>query len=145
MLRSGRNRDRQKCIVPCRLVTGAVKRAKNEWLQDKARIVEVGMLSGHSKGNAWGNMREIRKRRAGLRPIRTRVIGRKVVTGVLAAAALTGFLNIGSSFSSDVINDVRNCPIDESLAAPPSEDEIIDDVCKMNGNKASGKMVCCLK
>ena len=53
-LKSGRNSDRQKCIVQRRLVTGAVKRAKNEWLQDG------------KDGRSWDVMREIQKGWAGL-------------------------------------------------------------------------------
>ena len=146
-LRSGRNSDRQRYIAQRRLVAGAVKRAKNEWLQEKARIVEVGMLSSGSKGNAWKSMREIQKGRAGLRPTMTRVIRKVSGDGCVGRVEslqnwqdhFRNILNIRSSFSTDVINDVRDCPIDESLAAPPSEDEIIDVLCKMKGNKASGK------
>ena len=126
-----------------------MKRAKNEWLQEKARIVEVGMLSSGCKGNAWKkSMREIQKGQAGLRPTMTRVIrkasGDRCVGRVESLQHwqdhFRNILNIRSSFSTDVINNVRDCPIDESLAAPPSEDEIIDVLCKMKG---MGRMVCC--
>ena len=96
-LSSGRNSDRQRYIAQRRLVAGVVKRAKNEWLQEKARIVEVGMLSSGSKGSAWKSMRDIQKRWVGLRPTMTRVI-RKA-----------------------------------------GGDRCVGRVCKMKGNKASGK------
>ena len=40
---SGKNEDRQRYVVQRREV--AVRKAKNEWLQEKARAVEVGMLT----------------------------------------------------------------------------------------------------
>ena len=47
-LRSGRNSDRQRYVLQRREVTKTVKKAKNDWLQEKANDVEVTMLSGGS-------------------------------------------------------------------------------------------------
>lgn len=49
-LRSGKNEDRQRYILQRRLVNSAMKKAKNEWMQEKARGVEVEMLSRGSLG-----------------------------------------------------------------------------------------------
>ena len=49
-LRSGRNSDRQRYILQRREVTKAVKKAKNDWLQEKASEVEVAMMFGGLKG-----------------------------------------------------------------------------------------------
>ena len=49
-LRSGRSSDRQKYVAQRKTVAGAVKRAKNDWLQQKAKVVEAGMMSGRSGG-----------------------------------------------------------------------------------------------
>ena len=59
LLRSGRNSDRQKYVAQRKTGAGAVKRAKNDWLQQKAKAVEAGMMSGHSGGGAWRSMKEI--------------------------------------------------------------------------------------
>ena len=60
-LKSGSNWDRQKYVSQRRLVAGAVKQAKNDWQQEKARLVEVGMLSGGSSGLAWWSIRVMQK------------------------------------------------------------------------------------
>ena len=51
-----------------------MKQAKNDWLQEKARLVEVGMLSGSSSELAWQSVWETQKRRTGLRPVTTKII-----------------------------------------------------------------------
>ena len=71
-LRSGRNSDRQKYVVQRKSVAGAVKRAKNDWLQQKAKAVEAGMMSGRSGRGAWQSMKEIQKESAGMRPVMTK-------------------------------------------------------------------------
>ena len=38
-----------------------MKQAINDWLQEKARFVEVGMLSGSSSGLVWQSIREMQK------------------------------------------------------------------------------------
>ena len=146
-LRSGRNSDRQRYVAQRRVVAGAVKKAKNEWLQEKARAVEVGMLSGGTGGGAWRCMREIQKGRAGMRPVMTRVIKKssgEVCVGRDEALLrwqehFGNVLNIRSSYLEDVINEVPDCPIDESLDAPPSDDEILEALGKMKSGKAGGK------
>ena len=60
-LKSGSNGDRQKYVSQRILVVGAVKHAKNDRLQEKARLVEVGMLSGGSSGLAWRSIWEMQK------------------------------------------------------------------------------------
>ena len=70
-LRSRRNSDRQRYMLQRREVLKAVKKAKNDWLQEK---VEVANLSGGSQRNMWKSLRELQRGRAGLRPVKTRVI-----------------------------------------------------------------------
>ena len=60
-LKSGSNGDRQKYVSQRKLVAGAVKQAINDWLQEKARFVEVGMLSGSYSGLAWQSIQEMQK------------------------------------------------------------------------------------
>ena len=51
-----------------------VKKAKDEWLQEKADEVEVARLSRGSHRNMWKSLRELQRGRAGLRLVRTRNI-----------------------------------------------------------------------
>ena len=44
MVRSHRNSDRQRNVLQRREVTKSIKKAKNDWLQDKAREVEVDVV-----------------------------------------------------------------------------------------------------
>lgn len=146
-LRSGENSDRKRYVAQRRVVAGTVKRAKNGWLQEKAKSVEVGMLSGGSGRNAWRCVREIQKGRSGLRPVMTRVIRKpsgEVCVGREESLLrwkdhFCNVLNIRSSFLDDVINEVPNHPIDESLDVPPTEDEILEVLGKMKSGKAGGK------
>ena len=112
----------------------AVKRVKNEWLQEKAKLVEVGWLAGGSGRSAWKYLREIQKGRVGLRPVMTKVIMKpsgEVCVGREESLLrwqdhFCQVLNIRSSFLDDVINEVPDHPIDESLDAPPYEDEVLE-------------------
>ena len=56
-LRSGRSCDRQRYVIQKREVTKAVKKAKNDWLQEKASEVEVAMQSGHAHRSMWKSVR----------------------------------------------------------------------------------------
>ena len=56
-LRSGKVSDHQRYVAQRRIVAGAVKKAKNEWLQKKAEEVERGLLSGHTSGGCWRSMK----------------------------------------------------------------------------------------
>ena len=128
-------------------MAGAVKRAKNDWLQEKAKAVEAGMMSGHSGGGAWQSMKEIQKGSAGMRPVMTKVI--KKSNGEMCVGRdeellrwkehFRNVLNIRSSYSENVINEVPDCPIDKSLDAPPSDDEVLEALMKTRSGKAGGK------
>ena len=48
-------------------------------------------------------------------------------------------INVRSSYLEDVINELPDRPIDESLDAPPSDDEILKALGKMKSGKAGGK------
>ena len=48
-------------------------------------------------------------------------------------------LNIRSSYLADVTDEVPDCPVDESLDVPPSDDEIQEALGKMKSGKAGGK------
>lgn len=73
-VRSGRNSDRQRYVLQRKEVTKAVKKAKNDWLQEKANEVEVVMLSGGCHRRVWKCLSELHRGRIGLRPVKTRTI-----------------------------------------------------------------------
>ena len=87
-------------------------------------------MSGRSGDGAWRSMKEIQKGSAGMRPVMTKVI--KKSNGKMCVGRdeellhwkehFRNVLNIRSSYSEDVINEVPDCPIDESLDAPPSDE-----------------------
>ena len=79
-----------------------MKQAKNDWQLEKARLVEVGMLSGGSSGLAWWSIREMQKGRAGLRPVTTKIIKSQIGMRVLARKK---YFSIGS-----IIFMVRGAP-----------------------------------
>ena len=37
----------------------AVKKAKNAWFQEKAREIEIGMLSGGSRRSVWSSFSDV--------------------------------------------------------------------------------------
>ena len=65
------NSDRQRYVLQRRKVTKAVKKAKNDWLQEKASEVDVAMLFGSSHRSMWKSLRELQWGSVGLRPVRT--------------------------------------------------------------------------
>ena len=146
-LSSRKNSDRKRYVVQRRLVAKTVKRVKNEWLQNRAREIEAGMLSRGSSAGAWKSLKDIKKGRAGLRPVLTKVV--KKANGELCIGRdeslqrwrehFHGVLNIRSSFLASVVDEVEDYPIDESLDVPPSEEEILDVIKLIKGGKAAGK------
>ena len=52
----------------------AVKKAKNDWLQEKANEVQLTMLSEDFHRSMWKSLRESQRGKVGLRPITTKTI-----------------------------------------------------------------------
>ena len=77
-LSSRKNIDRQRYAVQRRLAAKTVKRVKNKWLQIRAREMEAGMLSRSSSACAWKSLKDIKKGRAGLRPVLTKVVRKAI-------------------------------------------------------------------
>ena len=48
-------------------------------------------------------------------------------------------LNTRSNFEESVIQFAEQCPVREELAQPPAEDEVMEALGKLKGNKAGGK------
>ena len=143
-LMSGRNGDRQRYVLQRRSVNSAVKKAKNEWMQEKARAVEVGMLSSGSHGSMW---RELQRGKAGLRPVKTKTIRRangdpceSVEQAVWRwQEHFSHVLNIPSQFVEETVSSVASMRVREELSEPPSEDEILVAMGTLKSGKAGGK------
>jgi len=54
-LRSSRNEDRQQYVPKRRQVNREVRKAKNDWMQEKAKKVE---MMGNSHRGMWKNLME---------------------------------------------------------------------------------------
>ena len=146
-LRSGRNSDRQRYVLQRREVTKAVKKAKNDWLQEKASEVEVVMLFGGTQRSMWKSLRELQRGRVGLRPVRTRTI--KKVNGDPCESVeesvnrwqehFCQVLNVQSRYMEDTVASVQLMTVREELSMPPSEDEILAAMSSLKVGKAGGK------
>ena len=66
-----------------------VKKAKNEWLQEKANKVEVAVFSSDSCKKMWKSLRELLHGRAGMRSRRSMVIFVRVLRNLLTAGKST--------------------------------------------------------
>ena len=145
--RSGRNSDRQRYVAQRRKAAAAVKKAKNAWFQEKAREIEIGMLSGGSRRSVWSSLREIQRCLAGLRPVKSKVIRKsngEVCVGPEESLSrwqehFHTVLNVRSSFTESVLDSVRQCPVRDELDIPPSEEEVLGALSAVRGNKAGGK------
>ena len=127
-----------------REVAREVKRAKNNWFQQKAREVERGMNRG--KG-AWKGLREIQKGRAGLRSVKSSAVKHLDGTKCVGQDNTLQWwhehfelvLNVNSSFDKNVFQSVEQHPLRNEMAEPPSEEEVIEALGKLKNNKAPGK------
>ena len=54
-----------------RTVANSVRKAKNDWFQQKAQEVEDKVMQGVG---AWKDIRDLQRRRAGLLPTRTKAV-----------------------------------------------------------------------
>ena len=58
-LNSGKSTDRREYVALRQDVAKAVKKAKNDWLQEKAKEIESGMQSGSSRRGVWNSLKDI--------------------------------------------------------------------------------------
>ena len=95
----------------------------------------------------WSSLREIQRCRAGLRPVKSKVIRKlngEVCVGPEESLSrwqehFHTVLNVRSSFTESVLDSVRQCPVRDELDLPPSEEEVLGAVSAIRGNKAGGK------
>ncbi len=146
-LRSGRNSNRQRYVVRRREAMKAVRKARNDWLQEKASEVEHAMLTGHSHKSMWKSLRELQRGRASLRPVKSRNI--RKANGDLCVSVeesvdrwrehFCQVLNVRSQYSEVTVSNVEQMAVWSDLALPPSEDEILAALGSLKSNRAGGK------
>ena len=143
-LRTRCQHDRQRYVNQRREVAREVKRAKNNWFQQKAREVERGMRGGKC---AWKGLREIQRGRAGLRSIKRSAVKHLDGTQCVGQDDMLQrwrehfelVLNVNSHFDQNVFQSVEQHPLRSEMVEPPSEEEVIEALGKLNINKAPGK------
>jgi len=126
-LRSGRSDDRQRYVVKRREANMTVKKAKNEWMQEKTRKVEAGLLMGNSLGSMWKSLKELQRGKFGLRSVKTRTI-RKAKCDPCKVSDVLGrwqehfsqVLNVTSSYVVQAEASVPSCRVRTELDVPPS-------------------------
>ena len=142
------NSDRQRYVLQRRKVTKAVKKAKNDWLQEKASEVEVAMLFGSSHRSMWKSLRELQWGSVGLRPVRTRTIKKENGDPCESVEESVNHwqeyfcqvLNVQSCrYIEDTASSVQLMAVREELSMLPSEDEILAAMSSLKGGKAGRK------
>ena len=137
-------RDRQKYVAQRREVAREVRCAKNRWFQQKAGEVERAVRGG--KG-VWKGLREMQRGRAGLRPRQSCAV--KDCDGELCIGQdntlkhwhqhFSAVLNICSTFNPSVVEATVQHPVQEDLAEPPTEEEIMQAIGRLKCGRAGGK------
>ena len=143
-LSTGYHSDRQRYVSQRRAVAHEVRHAKNTWFQQKAQQVEIAMRGG--KG-VWNGLWDIQRGRAGLRPVKPKAIRNS--SGEICMGPESSLhrwhehfetvLNTRSNFEESVIQSAEQRPVRKDLAQPPAEDEVMEALGKLKGNKAGGK------
>ena len=113
-LNSGKSTDQREYVALRQEVARAVKKAKNDWLQEKAKEIESRMQSGSSRRGVWNSLKDIQKGRAGRRPLNSKAV-RKTNGEICKGPEETlnrwqehfnSLLNISSDVSQEVLNDI---------------------------------------
>ncbi len=105
------------------------------------------MLSGGSSRNVWSSLREIQRCRAGLRPVKAKVIRKsngEVCVGPEESLSrwqehFNTVLKVRSSFTESVLDSVQQGQVRDEMDLPPSEEKVFDALNAVRGNKAGGK------
>ena len=107
----------------------------------------AGKDSDAWREGVWNGLRDIQRGRAGPQPIKPRAIRNS--SGELCMGPegslhqwhghFETVLNIHSNFEESVIQSAEQCTVREELALPLVEDEVMEALGKLKGNKAGGK------
>ena len=130
-----------------RTVANSVRRAKNDWFEQKAQEVVDKVMRGVG---AWKDIRDLQRRRAGLLPTRPKAV--RNLDGKLCATTADSLrrwkqhfgtvLNTPSMFSKDMINSFPSYAVRDGMACIPSLQEVRDVLSLIAGGRAgdgSGK------
>ena len=146
-LNSGKSTDRKEYVALRKEVATAIKKAKNDWLQKKAKEIESKMQSGTSGRGVSNSLKDIQKGQAGRRPIILMAV-RKTNGEICKEPEETlnrwqehfnTLLNISSDVPQEVLDDIPQLPLRKELDLPPSKEEVLDALSSIKGNKSGGK------
>ena len=127
-------------------MTAAVRKAKNDWFQQKAKEIENKVQAGVI-GDAWKCVRDIQRGRAGLHPTKSKAVWN--LNGDLCSTPaenlqswqqhFNSVLNTSGVFSLDLVDSIPSCDVHDDLAVVPSLDEVRHALSLVAGNKAGGR------
>ncbi len=120
----------------------AIRKAKNDWFQDKASEVETESFGG----KVWMAIRDMQRGRKGLLPRRNAVIqdemgepcNDKNTQQQRWRRHFTKVFNIRSQFKEEVLESMQQREADESLADKPTVREVRKALTKLKNGKAAG-------
>ena len=141
---SGKERDRKRFAKLRSDTRRATRQAKNAWFQSKAAEAQKGRHGGKV---VWRCIRDIQFARRGLVPVRSAVVRNEM--GTLCSTPednqqrwrrhFTSILNVQSQFDEDELQRVRQRPLKEHFAEPPSKEELLAAIDAMKNGKMGGK------
>ena len=143
-LGTGQPRDKRKFMMARRSARKAVREAKNKWFQVKA----AQAMRGRNNGKVvWKCIRDIQRSRRGLVPVRTPTVkdenGNPCVTPEQQQQRWRRYfskvLSTMSVFDAGEVDQIRQRAVREELKDPPSEEELIEAVIKLENGKAGGE------
>jgi len=137
------HRDRQRYVEMRRVVTAAIRKAKNDWFQEKAKEIEGKVMKG-VVGDVWKYIRDIQRGRAGLKPTKQKAV--RKLNGDLCSTPVESLqrwqqhfdsvLNTASVFLIDLVVTFPSSDVRSELADLPSLDEIRNASSLIVGNRA---------
>ena len=121
----------------------AIRKAKNDWFQEKAREIERERFGGKK---VWKAIRETQRGRRGLLPCKTAVINDEEGVPCSSKEAqqqrwrrhFTKVLNLRSQFEEKVLESVRQREVNGSIAGKPTAREVKRVLGKLKNGKAAG-------
>ena len=140
------HRIRQRYVDMRRTVTAAVRKAKNDWFQQKAKEIESKVQAGVI-GDAWKCVRDIQRGRAGLHPTKPKAV--RNLNGDLCSTPaeslqrwqqhFNSVLNTSGISSLDLVDSFPSCDVHDDLDVVLSLDEVRNALSLVAGNKAGGR------
>ena len=143
-LSTGRESDRQRFAKAHSEARRAVREAKNEWFQDKAKEANHGRFGGKK---VWQCIRDIQRGHRGLVPIRHATIKDEEGNPSTTTTAqkerwrrhFAKILNIQCLNNAEEMEKTRQRPLRSQMAELPTTEELVSAVGKLQNGKAGGR------